>query len=123
MSARLAFYMTPVEERRKLVQFIKKNYILVDVDGYVPGGSKAEYAWGSGISGNSETSGCGNNAWDIASAGGARLGAPASRGWPDIRKAWIEYKTLDEESRKPTLPAAVQDNPKKARLEPPSGSL
>jgi hypothetical protein len=123
MSARLAFYMTPVEERRKLVQFIKKNYILVDVDGYAPGASKAEYAWWSAISGNSEVSGCGNNAWYIASAGGTRIGAPVSRGLPDIRKAWIEYKTLDDDSRKPTLPAQVRDNPKKARLEPPAGSL
>lgn len=123
MSARLAFYMTPVEERRKLVQFLRKNFILVDVDGYAPGSSKSEYAWWSGISGNSEASGCGNNAWYVASAGGARIGAPVSRGLPDVRRAWIEYKVLDEETRKPVLPALVQDNPKKARLAPPAGSL
>ena len=29
MSARLAFYLTPVAERRKLVEFIKKSYILL----------------------------------------------------------------------------------------------
>jgi hypothetical protein len=123
MSARLAFYLTPVEERRKLVLFIKKNYILVDVDGYHPGSSKTEYSWWSSISGNSESSGCGNNAWYIATAGGTRIGAPVSRGLPDLRKAWIEYRTLAEDDRKPTLPAPVQDLPKKARLAPPAGSL
>jgi len=123
MSARLAFYLTPVEERRKLVQFIKKNYILVDVDGYHPGSSNSEYAWWSAISGNSETSGCGNNAWYIATAGGSRIGAPVSRGLPDLRKAWIEYKTFADENRKPALPELVQDLPKKARLAPPAGSL
>jgi hypothetical protein len=123
MSARLAFTMTPVEERRKLVQFIQKNYIMVDVDGYAPGSSKAEYAWWSAVSGNSETNGCGNNAWYVATAGGTRIGVPVSRGLPDIRAAWIEYRTLSDENRKPALPALVHDNPKRARLAPPPGLL
>ena len=123
MSARLAFYMTPPAERRKLVEFIKKNYILVDIDGYVPGSSKADWTWWCGVSGNSETSGCGNNAWYIATAGGSRIGDPVSRGLPDVRKAWIEYKTFADENRKPALSKPLHDNPKRARLSPPAGTL
>src|SRR4029453_15368328 len=123
MSARLAFYMTPVAERRKLVEFIRKNYVLVDVDGYCPGGSKVENQWWTSVSGNTETTGCGNNAWYVATAGGTKIGNPVSRGLPDIRAAWIEYKTRADEDRKPNLPALVQDLPKKARLTPPAGSL
>ena len=73
MSARLAFYMIRPEERRKLVQFIKNNFILVDVDGYAPGGSKEERSWWTKISGNTESNGCGNNAWYLATARGTRL--------------------------------------------------
>jgi hypothetical protein len=123
MSARLAFYMTPPAERRKLVEFIKKNYILVDVDGYHPGGSRTENNWWTSVSGNTETNGCGNNAWYVATAGGTKIGNPVNRGMPDIRAAWIEYRALADEDRKPALPEPVQDTPRKARLAPPAGSL
>ena len=89
MSARLAFYMTPAPERRKLVEFIQKNYVLVDVDGYAPGASSADVTWWTSVSGKAENDGCGNNAWYVATAGGTRLGDPVARGLPDIRKAWI----------------------------------
>jgi len=123
MSARLAFYMTPVAERRKLVEFIKKNCIMVDVDGYCPGGSKAENQWWTSVSGNTETNGCGNNAWYVATAGGTKIGIPVSRGLPDIRSAWVQYRALADDDRKPVLPEFVPDAPKKARLAPPAGSL
>src|SRR5262245_19705433 len=103
MSARLAFYRIPAPERRKLVEFIKSHYILLDVDGYHPGGSRSEITWKSRVSGKAETDGCGSNAWYVASAGGARLGDPVDRGLPDLRKLWTEWKALPEDSRKPKL--------------------
>jgi hypothetical protein len=123
MSARLAFYMIRPEERRKLVQFIKNNFILVDVDGYAPGGSNEERSWWTKISGNTESNGCGNNAWYLATARGTRLADPVSRGLPDVRKAWILYKSMPDDDRRPALPKPILDNPKKARLTPPAGAL
>ena len=123
MSARLAFYMTPPEERRKLVQFIKTHYILVDVDGYAPGGSGSEVSWWTKVSGKAENDGCGNNAWYVATAGGLRLGDPVARGLPDVRKAWTAYQALPEDTRKPKLEKPALDRPKTARLTPPKGAL
>jgi hypothetical protein len=123
MSARLAFYLTPSEERRKIIELIKSSYILLDVDGYAPGGSKEEVAWWLKVQGRAPGDGCGANAWYIASAGGKRLGDPVSRGLPDIRKAYADWKALPEGERKPTLAKLVQDNPKTARLGPPPGAL
>src|SRR6185503_11939450 len=99
MSARLAFYLIPVDERRKLVEFIKENYILLDVDGYAPGGSKEEYDWWLKVQGRKVNDGCGNNAWYIATAGGTRLGDPVARGMPELRKARIAWKMLAEADR------------------------
>src|SRR6185436_5500419 len=113
MSARLAFYLTPVAERRKLVEFIKKSYILLDVDGYQPGGSTEEIGWWSRVQGrNALKDGCGNNAWYLASAAGTRLADPVSRGLPDLKKAWLAWPLQPEEDRKPKLSAPVQDSPK-----------
>src|SRR5262245_48123809 len=123
MSARLAFYTTPPAERRKLVQFLKNNFILLDVDGYAPGASSSEVQWWTKVSGKAENDGCGNNAWYVATAGGTRLGNPVNRGMPDVRAAWIEYKTMADDDRKPALPKPVQDRPKTARLSPPAGAL
>lgn len=123
MSARLAFYLTPVEQRRPLVEFIQKNFILLDVDGYAPGGSKEEVAWWLKVQGRAPGDGCGANAWYVASAGGTRLGDPVARGVPDLKKAWADWKALPEEERKPKLSPPVQDNPKTARLAPPAGAL
>jgi hypothetical protein len=123
MSARLAFYLTPIAERRKLVQFLKKNYILLDVDGYAPGGSKEEVGWWKSVHGRADNDGCGNNAWYMATAGGQRLGTPAVRGLPDLKKTWIEWPLVPQESRTPKLSQPIPDNPKTARLTPPPGSL
>src|SRR5262245_29180901 len=123
MSARLAFYLTPKDERRKLVAYIKENYILLDVDGYAPGGSKEEYDWWLKVQGRKPGDGCGANAWYVASASGTLLHDPVSRGLPDLRKAQMKWKMLADADRKPTLAPAAQDNPKHARLTPPAGAL
>src|SRR5262245_41560597 len=123
MSARLAFYLTPADQRRQLVEFIQKNYILLDVDGYAPGGSKEEVAWCLKVQGKAPDASCGANAWFVASAGGKRLGDPVDRGGADLKKAWTDWKALPEAERKPKLPPLVQDNPKTARLGPPAGAL
>lgn len=123
MSARLAFFMTPAPERRKLVQFIKNCYILLDVDSYAPGGSRADIAWKSLVSGKVESDGCGNNAWYVTTAAGNRLGDPVARGLPDLRRAWLEYKGQPDEDRKPKITPPLLDNPKTARLTPPAGAL
>src|SRR5262245_50790992 len=103
MSARLAFYLIPAAERRALVEYLKNNYILLDVDGYAPGGSQDEYNWWLSVHGKGENNGCGNNAWYIATAGGQRIADPVSRGLPDLRKPRIAWKLLSEETRKPAL--------------------
>ena len=123
MSARLAFYLTPVDERRKLVEYLQQNYILLDVDGYAPGGSKEEVDWWLKVQGRKPGDGCGANAWYIATAGGTRLGDPVSRGLPELRKTRIAWKMLAEADRKPSLAPPAQDNPKHARLTPPAGAL
>ena len=123
MSARLAFNMTPEPERRKLVEFIQKNYVLVDVDGYAPGASSADVTWWTSVSGKAENDGCGNNAWYVATAAGTRLGDPVARGLPDLRKAWINFKAQPEDERRPKIGTPALDRPKTARLTPPPGAL
>jgi hypothetical protein len=123
MSARLAFYLTPVEQRGPLVEFIHENFILLDVDGYAPGGSKEEVAWWLKVQGREPGDGCGANAWYVASAGGKRLCDPVVRGLPDLEKALAYWKTLPEEERKPNLFPLVQDSSMTARLAPPAGAL
>jgi hypothetical protein len=123
MSARLAFYLIPAPERRTLIEFIKNNYILVDVDGYAPGGSKDEVAWWLSVHGKGENNGCGNNAWYIATAGGQRLGDPVSRGLPELKRPRYQWKFLSEETRKPKLATPAPDSPKTARIAPPPGAL
>jgi hypothetical protein len=123
MSARLAFYLTPADERRKLQEFIRENFILLDVDGYAPGGSKEEYDWWLKVQGRKPGDGCGANAWYVATAGGTRLADPSPRDLPNLRKVRAAWLPLAESDRKPALSKAVQDNPKHARLTPPPGAL
>ncbi|HEX7902083.1 MAG TPA: hypothetical protein VF950_30260, partial [Planctomycetota bacterium] len=123
MSARLALYLTPGEQRRTLLEFIGKNYILLDVDGYAPGGSKEEVAWWLKVQGKEPGDGCGANAWYVASAGGRQLVDPVSRGLPELQKALAVWKALPEAERTPKIAPWVGDHPKTARLTPPAGAL
>jgi hypothetical protein len=123
MSARLAFYLTPPEKRRTLVDLLRKHFVLLDVDGYAPGGSSEEVAWWTRVSGHAENDGCGNNNWYLATASGRRLADPVNRGLPNLEKVWSEWSLHPEADRRPKLPKPIQDRPKSARLTPPPGAL